>query len=176
MARTSAKMHMHVHYLCNSCMPDQYPHPFNIDTDELWDPKALIWIREGARTHLSYCLKNGRLVPITSFLLSPQHTEDELTTSSNVKICCWVIWHDLWPPAIKIPVQILSPLLSPESSPRSSPESKVQVLYCPKLVQQPLSHRSASTLWEDSWAKLASQLHKWTLLIWIQIRFKNKPV
>ena len=171
-------MHMHVHYLLivwTSCMldPSVLLHLLHcLDTDEPWfmliNPLALICFWESTWTVLSYCLKNCRLVTISTLPC----TDDEFTA----KLCCWLICHDLSPLAIEVLIQILSPLLSPESSPRSSPESKVQVLYCPKLVQQPLSHRSASTLWEDSWAKLASQLHKWTLLIWIQIRFKNKPV
>ena len=41
------------------------------------------------------------------------------------RLSCWLIKHDFWPKAIKIPVQLFSPLFSPESSPWSSPESRV---------------------------------------------------
>jgi len=51
-------------------------------------PQALIWLRESTWTVICYCLKSGRLVPISCIIL--QWTSDELTTSSNVKTCCWV--------------------------------------------------------------------------------------
>ena len=75
------------------------------------NPQALMcfWDLRKHMDLLSFCLKNGRLV--ASLLLSLRLTDNELMST----ICCWLIWSDLWPLAIKILVQILSRLLSPES-------------------------------------------------------------
>ena len=82
-----------------------------LDTDELWfmlaNPQALICFWESTWTVLSYYIKNGRLV--TSLLiLSLQCIDNKLTST----LCSWLIWHDLWPLASEILVQILGPLLS----------------------------------------------------------------
>ena len=67
-------------------------------------------------------------------LLSLQRIYDELMTSSNVKICCWEIWHDFWPLAIEIQVQISSPLFRPESCPWSGPDSRFRFCTVPFLL------------------------------------------
>jgi len=101
------------------------------------NPQALIWFWETTMTVLSYCLKNGRLVPVlyperglgvrldwyqSHYLWSMQMMSSWYQVMS--KSCRWKIWHDLWIPGNWILVQILSPFLSTES--------RVQVLYCPE--------------------------------------------
>ena len=82
------------------------------------NPQALFWYWE---TTMTVQIKNGRLVLVSyperglgmyqsHYLWSVQMMSSPHQVTSQ--LCCWVIWHELWPLVIKIIVQILSPLLS----------------------------------------------------------------
>ena len=80
-----------------------------LDTDKLWfmliNPRALILFRESTWTVLIYCLKNG------TNLFYFYHCSVEMMSSHQVLST----WYVLWPLAIDILYQTLSPDQSPES-------------------------------------------------------------
>ena len=83
-----------------------------LDTDELW-----FWFWESTWTVLSYCLKNGRLLPISSVIISAAY-RSMMSSWRQVmsKHCCWVIWHDPWPLAkYQVHYWVQNPVQSPES-------------------------------------------------------------
>ena len=129
------KMHIHVHYVhvyIQYVLPEQYPRPPNnlqcchtlmltyfhcLDTDKLW-----LW--KSTQSAQSYCLKNGRLAPISSIVNSAVYISSCYQVA-NVKLCCWVA-----------NLEWLLTLADWNSSPNieSIIESRVQVLYCPILT------------------------------------------
>jgi len=81
----ACQTNIHVHLTIFNVIALFVTYFYCLDTDELWfmliDLQALTWFWESTWTVISYCLKNGRLAPISSIIISIA----EPTTSSNIK-------------------------------------------------------------------------------------------